>query len=53
MLRTVIEIQKSELMLSDSEISVMQAFLIVMKPIVEMTEVVFGEKWVTPSTLKP
>ena len=46
---TLIEIHKSELMPTDSEISVMEAFLTVMKPIVEMTEVICGEKWVTLS----
>ena len=50
---TLIEIHKSELMPTDSEISVMEAFLTVMKPIVEMTEVICGEKWVTLSIVKP
>ena len=50
---TLIEIHKSELMPTDSEISLMEAFLTVMKLIVEMTEVICGEKWVTLSIVKP
>ena len=44
---TLIEIHKLELMPNDNEISAMEAFLSVMKPIVEMTEVICGEKWVS------
>ena len=39
---TLIEIHKSDLMPTDSEISVMEAFLTVMKLIVEMTEVIYA-----------
>ena len=38
---------------NDNEISAMEAFLSVMKPIVEMTEVICGEKWVSLSAVKP
>ena len=37
---TLIEIHKSGLMPTDSEISAMETFLTVMKPIVEVTEVI-------------
>ena len=44
---TLIEIYKSDLMPSDAEITVMEAFVAVMDPIVNITEVICGEKWVT------
>ena len=38
---------------SDKEISTMEIFLEVLKPIVEITEAIGGEKLVTISTIKP
>ena len=50
---TLIELHKSELMPTDKEISTIKAFLCVMKPIVEITEVISGKKWVTLSAVRP
>ena len=50
---TLIEIRKPELMPTDTEISTMEAFVDVMKPIVEITEKIGGEKQVTLSAVKP
>jgi len=50
---TLIEIRKPELMPTDTEISTMEAFVEVMKPIVEITEKVGGEKQVTLSAVRP
>ena len=44
---TLIEIRKPELMPTNTEISTMEAFVDVMKPIVEITEKIRGEKQVT------
>lgn len=38
---------------TDKEIFAMEAFLSVMKPIVEIKEVICGEKWVTVSAVRP
>jgi len=43
---TLSEVKKTDLMLSDSEISVMEIFLKVLHPIVEITETLGGEKLV-------
>lgn len=50
---TLIEIRKPELMPTDTEISTMEAFVDVMKPIVEITEKIGGEKQVTFSAVRP
>ena len=50
---TLIEIHKSDLMPSDAEITAMEAFVSVMYPIVHITEVICGEKWVTLSGVRP
>ena len=49
----LIELQRNDLMPSDTEISTMEIFLEVLKPIVEITEAIGGEKLVTISTIKP
>ena len=49
----LIEVKKTELMPSDVEVSVMETFLEVLKPIVEITETLGGEKLVTMSAVKP
>ena len=50
---TLIEIRKPELMPTDTKISTMEAFVDVMKPIVEITEKIGGEKQVTLSAVRP
>ena len=50
---TLIEIKKTELMPSDAEISAMETFLEVLKPIVEITETLGGERVVTISAVRP
>ena len=49
----LIELRKTELMPNDTEFSTMEIFLEVLKPIVEITEAIDGEKLVTISTIKP
>ena len=49
----LIEIHKSDLMPSDGEITAMKTFISVMKPIVHITELICGEKWVTLSGVRP
>ena len=49
----LLEIRKVELMPSDAEITAMETFLDVMKPFVQITEVIGAEKWVTLSTVRP
>ena len=50
---TFIEIRKPELMPTDTEISTMEAFVDVIKPIVEITEKIGDEKQVTFSAVRP
>ena len=50
---TLLEIRKTDLMPNDSEITCMEIFLEVMKPFVEITQSVGGEKWVTLSLVRP
>ena len=50
---TLIEIRKPELMPTDTEISTMEDFVDVMKPIVEITEKIGGERQVTVSAVRP
>ena len=50
---TLIEIRKPELMPTDTEISTMEDFVDVMKPIVEITEKIGGERQVTVSAIRP
>ena len=49
----LIEIHKSDLMSSDADITAIEASISVMKPIVCITEVICGEKWVTLSGVRP
>ena len=49
----LIEFRKTDLIPSDREISTMEIFLEVFKPIVEITEAIGGEKLVIISTIKP
>ena len=50
---TLSQIQKVDLMPTDSEISAMYDFVKFMKPFAEMTEAIGGEKWVTISSVRP
>ena len=50
---TLIEIHKPELMLTDTEISTMEDFVDVMKPIVKITEKIGGKMQVTVSAVRP
>ena len=38
---------------SDTEFSTLEAFVSVMKLLVEITEAIGGEKWITISTIRP
>ena len=49
---TLIEICKPDLMPSDTKMSVMEAFVEVMKPIAQITETLGGEKQVTLSAVR-
>ena len=50
---TLSQIRKGDLMPTDSEISAMYDFIKFMRPFVEMTEAIGGEKWVTISSVRP
>ena len=50
---TLSQIRKGDLMPTDSEISAMYSFVEFMKPFVQMTEAIGGEKWVTISSVRP
>ena len=50
---TLLELKKGDLMPSDSEFSIMEKYVVVMKPLVEITEVIGAEQWVTISALRP
>lgn len=50
---TLLELKKGDLMPSDSKFDTMEKYVIVMKPLVEITEAIGTEQWVTISTLRP
>ena len=50
---TLCAIRKGDLMPRDSEFAVLEQFIEIMKPIVEITKAIGGEKWVTTSTIRP
>ena len=50
---TLLELKKGDLMPSDSEFDTMKKYTIVMKPLVEITEAIGAEHWITISTLRP
>ena len=50
---TLYAIRKGDLMPSDSKFIILEEFIATMKPIVEITEAIGGEKWVTISTVRP
>ena len=49
----LLELRKSDLMPSEEEFSVMETFVEIMKPVVEITEAIGAQKWVTISTVRP
>jgi len=49
----LIEVQRTELMPTDTEVSTMETFVEALKPIVDITEAIGGEKLVTISMIKP
>ena len=50
---TLYAIRKGDLMPSDSKFIILEEFIATMKPIVEITEAIGREKWVTISTVRP
>ncbi len=50
---TLLELHKADLMPSDTEFSTLETFVSVMKPLVDITEAIGGEKWITISTVRP
>ncbi len=50
---TLFELRKGDLMPSDAEFSVMECYKDVMKPLVDVTEAIGAEKWVTISIIRP
>ena len=49
---TLIEIRRADLMSTDNEITIMETFVEIMRPITEITEVMGGEKRVTLSAAR-
>ena len=49
----LLELRKQDLMPSDGEVTAMETFIDVLKPLVQITEKIGGEKWVTLSVVKP
>lgn len=50
---TLIELHRGDLMPSDSEFSTLECHRAIMKPLVEITEAIGAQKWVTISTILP
>ena len=50
---TLSELKKGDLMPSDVEFSIMESYVEIMKPLVEITESIGAKKWVTISTIRP
>ena len=49
----LLELKKDDLMPSEKEFSTLEHFTEFMKPMVEITEAIGGEKWVTISAIRP
>ena len=49
----LLELRKGDLMPSDSEFTTLEVFTKVMKPLVQITEAIGAEKWVTISAVRP
>ena len=50
---TLLEVKRGDLMPSDGEFTVMESYVKVMKPLVEITEIMGAQKWVTISAVRP
>ena len=44
---TLLEIRKADLMPSDTEFATLEAFVTIMKPLVDVIEAIGGEEWIT------
>ena len=49
----LLELKRSELMPSDTELAAMSDYLSVMEPLVQITEGLGGEKWITITMVRP
>ena len=50
---TLLEIKRGDLMPSEVEFAAMESFIKILKPLVELTETMGGQKWVTISAVRP
>ena len=50
---TLLEIKRGDLMPSEVEFAAMESFIKILKPLVEITETMGGQKWVTISAVHP
>ena len=50
---TLLEIKRGDLMPSEDEFAAMESFIKILKPLVEITETMGGQKWVTISAVRP
>ena len=50
---TLLELRRGDLMPSDSEFATLESYRDIMKPLVDITEAIGAEKWVTVSTIRP
>lgn len=50
---TLLELQRPDLLPTDAEITAMEVFVEVMKPFVQITEIMGAETWVTSSAVRP
>ncbi len=50
---TLLELRKGELMPTDDEFTALESYCKVMKPLVDITEAIGAEKWVTISAVRP
>ena len=50
---TLLELHKGDMMPSDAEFTTLELFIKVMKPLVDITEAIGAERWVTISVVRP
>ena len=50
---TLLEIKRGDLMPSEDEFAAMESFIKILKPLVEITETMGGQKWVTILAVGP
>ena len=50
---TLLEIHKTDLMPTESEFKTLEEFVLTVKPLVDITEAIGAEKWVTISIMRP